>query len=83
VVGKNLRLGVRWCKLGSAAGAQAPSHVLVALGLGEELIEGALRIGVGKFTTEEEIGQAAEMISHAVLEVQRAMDGFAVPIAKG
>jgi cysteine desulfurase len=30
------------------------------------MIEGALRIGLGKFTTDEEIDQAAEILSTAV-----------------
>jgi len=29
-------------------------------------MQGALRIGIGKFTTEEEISQAAEILSNAV-----------------
>jgi cysteine desulfurase len=33
----------------------APSHVLQAMNLAENIIEGALRIGIGKFTTKEEI----------------------------
>jgi cysteine desulfurase len=65
------------------SGAQSPSHVLVALGLEEELIDGALRIGVGKFTTDEEIECAAELISLAALEVREAIHGRAGAAAKG
>ncbi len=40
-----------------SSGIEAPSHVLQALGLPSEVIEGALRIGIGKFTTESDINQ--------------------------
>jgi len=36
-------------------------------------MEGALRIGIGKFTTEEEISQAAEILSNAVNLTRKAM----------
>jgi len=48
---------------------ETPSHVLQALGLAEDHIEGALRIGIGKPTTDVEIDQAAEIISRAVYQV--------------
>lgn len=46
--------------IGSAcsSGVAAPPHVLRAMNLSEELIEGSLRIGLGKFTTEEIISEA-------------------------
>jgi cysteine desulfurase len=55
-----------------SSGAQTPSHVLQAMGLSEELQDGALRIGIGKFTTDEEIAAAGEFIIEAVGAV-RAM----------
>ncbi|MGB5713151.1 MAG: aminotransferase class V-fold PLP-dependent enzyme, partial [Waterburya sp.] len=56
-----------------SSGVAAPSHVLRAMNLSEELIEGSLRIGLGKFTTEEEIEQSAETISEAVAKIERLM----------
>ena len=56
-----------------SSGVAAPSHVLRAMNLSEELIEGSLRIGLGKFTTEEEIEQSAEIISDAVKKIERLM----------
>jgi cysteine desulfurase len=53
-----------------SSGVEAPSHVLQALGLAEDLVEGALRIGLGKFTTEDEIDQAAEILSLAVHQIR-------------
>ena len=36
-----------------------PSHVLRALGIGEELARGAIRFGLGRFNTEEEVDYVA------------------------
>lgn len=54
-----------------SSGTPAPSHVLRALGLSPELLDGALRIGLGKFTTSEEIDQASEILSQAVYLVRQ------------
>ncbi|MCB9783581.1 MAG: IscS subfamily cysteine desulfurase [Candidatus Omnitrophica bacterium] len=43
-----------------------PSHVLKALGLSEEEIQGSIRIGLGRMTTLEEVEQAGRMIVEAV-----------------
>jgi cysteine desulfurase len=53
-----------------SSGVEAPSHVLRAIQLPEKLLEGALRIGVGKFTTALEIEQAAKILINAVREIQ-------------
>jgi cysteine desulfurase len=56
-----------------SSGVEAPSHVLQAMNLPTEIIEGALRIGIGKFTKIEEIEQAAEILSLAVQQTRQAM----------
>ena len=56
-----------------SSGVETPSHVLQALNLPSEVIEGALRIGLGKFTTDEEIEGAAEILSTAVSKTRQAM----------
>ena len=56
-----------------STGVAAPSHVLRAMKLSEELIEGSLRIGLGKFTSKEEIERSAEIISEAVAKIERLM----------
>ncbi|MDR9402051.1 MAG: cysteine desulfurase family protein [Halothece sp. Uz-M2-17] len=53
-----------------SSGVETPSHVLRAINLPEELIEGALRIGLGKFTTEEEVDQAAMILSEAISQIK-------------
>lgn len=40
------------------------SHVLKAMGLADTRIDGALRISIGRFTQEQDIGRLAEAISH-------------------
>ncbi|HEY9692755.1 MAG TPA: cysteine desulfurase family protein [Oculatellaceae cyanobacterium] len=56
-----------------SSGVEAPSHVLQALHLPSQIIEGALRIGIGKFTTDEEIERAAEIIPTAASKTRQAM----------
>jgi cysteine desulfurase len=56
-----------------SSGVETPSHVLRALGLPDNAIEGALRIGLGKFTTEEEIDQSAEILATAVSQIRQVM----------
>jgi cysteine desulfurase len=53
------------------SGVEAPSHVLQALKLPEEVIEGALRIGLGKFTTEEEVDQASSILIEAIEQIRQ------------
>jgi cysteine desulfurase len=40
--------------------------VLRALGVDDELAHTSLRLGIGRFTTEEEVDQAADLIINAV-----------------
>lgn len=51
-------------------GVDGPSHVLVAMGLPNWRQETALRIGIGKFNTETEIEQAADLIATATQAVR-------------
>jgi cysteine sulfinate desulfinase/cysteine desulfurase-like protein len=46
---------------------------LTTLGNWYNVIEGTLRIGLGKFTTDEEIDRAADILSTAVSQVRQAM----------
>ncbi|MCU0569973.1 MAG: hypothetical protein MUF49_25790 [Oculatellaceae cyanobacterium Prado106] len=52
-----------------SSGVEAPSHVLQALGLSEAIVESALRIGLGKFTTDDEVQRAADILIHMVRNV--------------
>lgn len=55
------------------SGSPEPSHVLRAMGLDMELQEGALRIGLGKFTTLQEVDFSAERIAEAIEGVRAAL----------
>lgn len=58
-----------------SSGAQTPSHVLKAMGLSEDKQEGAIRIGLGKWTTQDDVDRAAAEIVAAVREVGGSMRG--------
>ncbi len=57
--------------LGSACAAaqQGPSHVLQAMYTQEERINGAIRISLGRYTTESEIHQTIEILSKHINEL--------------
>ena len=50
-----------------------PSHVLVAMGLSQDAVNGAIRISFSQNTTEEEIRFAAEKIAEEVKAIRRYM----------
>jgi len=52
-----------------ASGALTPSHVLQAMGLAPTLIDSALRISPGRFTTARDIDVAGDAIAQAILDV--------------
>jgi len=72
VEGEGLMMGIK--DLGVSSGSACtsaslePSYVLRALGVEEELAHTSLRLGLGRFTTEEDIDYAIERIS---VEVNR------------
>ncbi|MNK07486.1 Cysteine desulfurase [compost metagenome] len=63
------KLGV---STGSACGtgAMVISHVLIGLGLDSETIQRSLRLSLGRWTTEEEIHRAVEILKTAVASAQ-------------
>ena len=44
------------------SGSTEPSQVLIEMGLGRELALGALRLSLGRWSTEDEVGLTAELI---------------------
>ncbi|MBK8223045.1 MAG: cysteine desulfurase [Candidatus Obscuribacter sp.] len=55
------------------AGVETPSHVLQAMGLSETEIESAIRIGIGKFTTAEDIDKAASLIVEEIRSIEKIL----------
>jgi cysteine desulfurase len=48
-----------------------PSHVLLAMGLDEDMARASLRFGLGRFTTPEEIDFAIEAVAAAVARLRK------------
>lgn len=51
-----------------ASGSGRPSHVLTALGLDTQQVKSSIRLGFGRYTSIEEISEAAHLINSAVEE---------------
>ena len=60
-----------------------PSHVLMAMGLGEDRASSALRLSLGRFTTEEDIDRSVEQITGSVQELRRLNETAAVGSRRG
>ena len=60
------------CSTGSAcaSGSSEPSPTLVAMGLPKAVIDGAIRLSLGAFTTAEEVAEAARRIINTVKHLQ-------------
>ena len=56
-----------------SSGVAAPSHVLRAMNLSDDAIEGSLRIGLGKYTTESEIEMTVHLLISTISQVRQAM----------
>ncbi|MFM7600401.1 MAG: cysteine desulfurase family protein [Pseudanabaena sp.] len=54
-----------------SSGFETDSHVLKAINLPQSLIDGALRISIGKFTTYAEIDRAAHILVAAIIAVKQ------------
>ena len=48
------------------SGAPGPSHVVNAMGLDEWARDGAVRIGIGRFNTDQEIDAAIDILGEAL-----------------
>lgn len=70
VEGEGLMMGIKELCVSSGSACTSaslePSYVLRALGVGEELAHTSIRIGLGRFTTEEEVHLATDKIITAV-----------------
>lgn len=75
VEGEGLMMGTKELAVSSGSACTSaslePSYVLRALGVEEELAHTSLRIGMGRFTTEEEIDYAATQIIKSVKRLRQ------------
>jgi cysteine desulfurase len=60
------------CSAGSAcsSGSSRPSPILLAMGLPEAVIKGSLRFSLSKFTTDEEVDSAIDIIRRVVARLR-------------
>lgn len=74
VDGEALMMAMRDVAVSSGAACTSaepePSHVLLALGLDEDMARASLRFGLGRFTTEEEIDFAINAVAEAVARLR-------------
>jgi cysteine desulfurase len=75
VEGESLIMGLKGLALSSGSACTSaslePSYVLRALGVDEELAHTSLRIGIGRFTTDEEIEDGVKTITNAVENLRK------------
>jgi cysteine desulfurase len=75
VEGESLMMGIKGLSVSSGSACTSaslePSYVLRALGVEEELAHTSLRIGLGRFTTEQEVDRAVEEISQQVTRLRQ------------
>jgi cysteine desulfurase len=48
----------------------APSHVLLALGMGEDMARSTLRFGLGRYNTAEDVAVAVDAVAAAVAKLR-------------
>ena len=84
VLADNLMAGLKDLALSSGAacssGSDEPSYVLKALGINDDLAAASIRVGLGRFTTEQDMDFAAEAIA-AEVDRQQTHPGYRAPAA--
>ena len=81
VASETLMMGVKDVALSSGSACTSakiePSHVLRALGLGEEAAHSSIRFGLGRFNTEEEVDYVAERLIDVVRKLRELSPAYA------
>ena len=74
VEGESLIMGFKDLAVSSGSACTSaslePSHVLQAMGVGDELAHSSIRFGFGRLTTEEEVDFAADQVITAVKKLR-------------
>ena len=74
VEGESLMMGIKGLSVSSGSACTSaslePSYVLRALGVEEDMAHTSLRIGLGRFTTEQEVDTAVEELVRHVLKLR-------------
>jgi len=74
------------CSVGSACttGSTEVSHVLTAMGYPEDEARGALRLSLGRTTTDEDIATASDAVPRVLVSMRRAAPLLAAdPLGQG
>jgi cysteine desulfurase len=75
VEGESLMMGIKGLSVSSGSACTSaslePSYVLRALGVEEEMAHTSLRIGLGRFTTEQEVDMAVEELVRHVTKLRQ------------
>jgi cysteine desulfurase len=56
------------------SGTVEPSHVLIAMGIGSAAAQESIRLGLGRFTTREDVDVAAAALAQALEEVRHGLE---------
>jgi cysteine desulfurase len=74
VEGESLLMGISDVAVSSGSACTSaslePSHVLRAMGVGDELAHSSIRFGIGRFTTKEELDYAADQVIESVVRLR-------------
>ena len=74
VEGESLIMGIKDIAVSSGSACTSaslePSHVLKALGVGEDMAHSSIRFSLGRFSTPEEIDATVEHVSRAVIRLR-------------
>ncbi len=72
--GEALMMGIKSIAVSSGSACTSaslePSYVLRALGVPEDMAHSSIRFGLGRFTTEEEVDYAIELVTRAVKKLR-------------
>ena len=66
VEGESLIMGIKDLAVSSGSACTSPSHVLMSMGVGDELAHSSIRFGFGRLTTREEVDYAINHVCEAV-----------------
>lgn len=80
VEGESLLMGINDIAVSSGAACTSaslePSHVLTALGLGDEAAHSSIRFGIGRFNTEAEVDYVAERVIETVRKLRELSPAY-------
>jgi cysteine desulfurase len=75
VEGESLLMGLKDVALSSGSACTSaslePSHVLRAIGVGDQLAHSSIRFGLGRYTTEDEVDYVADRVIAEVMRLRR------------